>query len=299
MNDSLTPPPAPPSQGTPPPAAPGNPPAPAAPAPHQPRPGGAGKVVSVIAIVVGALVLIGTIWGSVRGAVADASRGDSTLTASAAGVTSLRVDAAAARFEIEFDDVDEAVLDVVGGRGGAWTLERRDGELRVTSPDRGWGWFGVNRGDERVVLTLPERLEDARLDADLTLAAGELRATGAFGALSLDVGAGGMDVRGAAESLDVSVSAGQAQFDLADVSDANLSVAAGRLIGTLTGDAPDDVTVSVSAGELDVELPRGAYDVRSDVSAGSFDNRLDVSRGARSTVDVEVAAGRAVLSNAR
>ncbi|GAB3285076.1 hypothetical protein GCM10027426_25690 [Microbacterium lacusdiani] len=291
MNDMLTPP-----------AAPAAPAAPTPPPPSGTSPGGAGRVVSILAIVLGALILLGTVTGAVVGTVRDALRQSGTWTADASGVRSLDVEAAASLVTIEFGDVDEAVLEVTDARRGDWRLERDGDRLVLRSPDRmfGWGpdwtWGGWGDDGETAVLTLPESLRDSGLDADLALSAGELRADGEFGRLALELGGGAMHVTGSAETLHADVSAGQTQIDLEGVTEATFTVSAGRLFGDLTGDAPDAVAIDVSAGSLELELPDDEYDVRSDVSAGSFDNGLDVAASAPHEVTVEVSAGRVQLT---
>lgn len=287
MNDTLTPPPA------------------AAPAAPPPRPapsgGGAGRTVAIIAIVLGALVLLGTIGNAVVATARDAMRVSGTWTASARDVASLDVDADDASFSVEFGDVDEAELRVENARAD-WRIERDGDRLVVRSPFRVFGgWGGWNRGREGdvVVLTLPESLRGAGLDADLSLSAGELRADADFGDLALDLSGGAMTVTGSAETLVTDVSAGQVEVDLEDVSEATVSVSAGRVVGDLTGTAPDTVGIDVSAGSVELGLPAGPYDVTSDVSAGDFANRLDVSPSSPRTVWVEIAAGRVQLTEAR
>ncbi|WP_345752792.1 hypothetical protein [Microbacterium rhizophilus] len=279
------------------------PPAPPAPTPApSPRRGGPGKPVAIVLIVIGGLVLLGAVLGAIRTAVHASTRVSDTLTTDASGITSIDVEAAASRFRIEFGAVDQATLDVIDARS-EWTLTRDGDELDVTTRDGlldGWGlWgWGIGSDDEQVVLTLPEALRDRGLDADLSLSAGELQADGSFGALDLELGAGGMDVTGSAESLSVDVSAGTARFDLADVTEADVTVSAGRLVGELTGSAPDAVGIVVSAGSLELTLPAEPYDVRSDVSAGELDNRLETSSSSPHRITADVSAGRAVLDSA-
>ncbi len=287
MNDTLTPPT--PAASAPPP-----------PEPDRPRSGGAGGVVSILAIVLGAVILIGTLTTAAVGTVRDAMRVSGTWTADVRGISGIDVEADAALVTIEFGDVDEAVLEVTDARRGDWRLERDGDELVLRSPDRvfGWGprWGGWGRDGETAVLTLPEELRERHLDADLRLSAGELRADGDFGDLALELGGGAMDVSGSAETLAADVSAGQTEIDLEGVDEASLTVSAGRLLGRLTGAAPDETTIEVSAGSLELELPDAPYDVRSDVSAGSFDNRLETETAAPHLVTVEVSAGRVQLT---
>ncbi|WP_203582373.1 DUF4097 family beta strand repeat-containing protein [Microbacterium hibisci] len=280
---------------TPPPAAPDR----VAEAPRPPA--GGSRAVAIVVIVLGGLVLLGTMISAAVGTVASASVHTTTRTLDAAGVDLLAVDAAAGVLRVEFGDVSEAELEVTGSWGADdWRFERRGDTLEVSSPDRfgwfGWrGWFGERATD--AVLRLPSSLEG--LDADVSLAAGEFVTEGDFGVLDLSLAAGSFDVSGSAESVDADVSAGRGTLELADVGEAALQVSAGSLDATLTGSQPDSIELDVSAGSLRVTVPEGEYDVTSDVSAGGFDNRIGSTPGASSTVQVQVSAGEAVLSAGR
>lgn len=285
---------------TPPPVAPAPPSGPSG----QPAPqgsGSAGRTVSIIAIVAGSLVIVGSVVPAVRGLVVNASRTSDVLTLDDVdGITALKFDAEAADVTIEFADVSRAELSLEDVRGD-WRLERDDDTIEVRSDrdlfgwgDWGrWGVWGRPAADERVVLTLPEDL--AGLDADLTLNAGELTTDGEFGELDVDMGAGSLDVRGTAETFSLDMSAGAADFSLADVREAEIQVAAGRLTGEFTGSAPDSVSIDVSAGSFELTLPDVAYDVTQEVAAGSIDDSLQHEGGSAHRVDVKVAAGRVSL----
>ncbi|WP_203136232.1 hypothetical protein [Microbacterium sp. JZ31] len=286
---------------TPPPPAPASSPAPATP----PRSGGPGKPVAIILIVIGALLLLGTIAGAIRSTVAAATRVTDTLTAEVSGVSSLDVQADAAQFRIEFADVEEATLEITDSQS-EWTIRRDGDELRVSSRDGlldGWGrwdgprWgWGWGRDEERVVLTLPESLEG--VDARLAVSAGALDSDGSFGALELELGAGSLDVRGSAESLAADINAGAARIALAEVGEAQFTLAAGRLEAELTGAQPELVDIGVSAGSLDLTLPAGEYDVQEDISAGAIDNRLETASASEHQVAVDIAAGHVSLRSA-
>ncbi|QTV80413.1 hypothetical protein [Microbacterium sp. NIBRBAC000506063] len=146
-----------------------------------------------------------------------------------------------------------------------------------------------------MTLTLPTAYQTAGLDAALELSAGRLVAEGDFGRLDVEVNAGRADVTGSATRADVLVNAGRADVTLRDVAQARFDINAGRVEADLTGSAPDDVTIDVSAGELVLAVPNSVYDVRSNVSAGSFDNRLDTASTSSRTIDVQVSAGSATL----
>ena len=140
-----------------------------------------------------------------------------------------------------------------------------------------------------------QRESAVRADADLSLSAGALRADGRYSSLDLDLSAGSMSVSGTAQSLDADVSAGRLVLDLDGVDEADLRLSAGAIGGELTGRAPQEVTVDVSAGRLELTLPDASYAVASDVSAGEFQNRLTVDAGSDHRVSVSVSAGFALL----
>lgn len=304
-------PPTPPPASTPKEPAPPAPPATGSSAPGSipPESNGAGLSPGAVAImtvtaVVGALALLGaggTAAVAATGDLVSASRPESAHSVDVEGVESLMLDVDASSMRIEFGDVDEAELSITNGRGPAWTFERDGDELVVKSPETRWGWwFGNWFGDEEVaVLTLPESLSGSGFDADLSLDAGSLDVVGEFGALDVQVNAGALDVEGAAEMLDVDMSAGRADIVLDGVSDAVLGVAAGDLTVELTGTAPSNTTIDVSAGSLDLTVPDEQYFITQDVSAGSLDARVDQSGDGERTIDVSLSAGSATIRPGR
>lgn len=260
---------------------------------------GPSRVVAILTIALGCTVVLGAIVSATFSTVAAANVRTETQSVDAAGVTELDVAVDAASLRIEFADVAEATLEVTSGVGvGAWRFQRDGDELAVATPQRfGPGWvFG---GEVRATLTLPRELQGEALDASLDLSAGELMVAGEFGDLDLEVGAGTLTVGGAARSVIADVSAGGADIELADVTEAEFSVSAGAVDARLTGSAPREVVVDVSAGSLDLLLPDATYDVRSDVSAGDFENGLRTELGARNVVDVTVSAGTVTINGAR
>ncbi len=274
---------------TPPPTAPTTP----APQP-QPRRASA-QTVSIIAMSVGGLLLLGALAsgiGSIAWAATD--RGSGSRTADAAGVTALSLDVSAGSLIVEYADVDEAVLTVDGNRD--WTLERR-GETLSLSNSRPWWALQVSFDptQNRATLTLPAGMEDEKLAADFDVAGGSITADGTYGRLALSVGAGDATVTGTADDLSVDVSAGDADITIDGAQRANLTIGAGQITADLRGDSLDDVRVDVSAGTLVASLPDEAYRVTSDVSVGTFDNRLQTSTSATRTIDATVSAGTVTL----
>ncbi|MFS0911040.1 hypothetical protein AB3M89_04545 [Microbacterium sp. 179-I 3D2 NHS] len=256
----------------------------------------AGSAILTITAVIGGFALLGaggTAAFAATGDLRTADRKDSVQSVDAEGVDSLDLQVNASSTRIEFGDVDEAELAVTSGRGPAWTLERSGDELVVRSPESRWGWwFGSWFGDEEIaVLTLPEELKDAALDADLTLNSGSLDVVGDFGGLRVDVSAGALDIEGAATGFDVDMSAGRADVLLDDVEEVSLGVSAGTLAVELTGTPPTQTTVDVSAGSLDLTVPDAGYTIMQDVSAGSLDATVTQSSSGGRVIDVTLSAG--------
>ncbi|GAT74723.1 hypothetical protein MHM582_3231 [Microbacterium sp. HM58-2] len=290
---------------TPPPATPATPPAASAPPATPPLPAeppAASRIpgataITVVTAVIGGIALLGSGATAAVAASGDLVRTDTVQTLDVTGITGLDLDVNASDVRIEFGDVSDAELAVTSGRGRTWTLERDDDELLVRSPDTRFGWWFGNWFDdeETVVLTLPEELQDGGLDASLTLNAGSLTVSGTFAELDVEVTAGDLTVDGAATVLDAQLSAGGADILLDGVKTADFGVSAGDLAVELTGTAPTDTTIDVSAGELDLTVPEGGYRVTQSVSAGTLDNELDQDSDSRRTIDVSVSAGTVTL----
>ncbi len=293
---NLTPPPGPPAA----PPVPPVPPVPPAPGTVEtaPRPAtsGASRVVAILAIVLGALVILGGAATAIAATVASGAVHTSTRTVDVTGVSELDLDVSAGSVSIEFTDVSQAELEVTSAAGAdRWRLERDGDELIVESPRRFGPWFfdGWLFGRSEAVLRLPASLQD--MDADLSLSAGDLTVGGEFRELDLDVSAGQATVTASARSVSVDVSAGGGRLELTDVATAEFMMSAGSLDVRMDGRQPDDVDVDVSAGSLDLTVPEGSYDVTSEVSAGQFDNRIGSTPGASSVIRVELSAGGVTL----
>lgn len=261
-----------------------------------------GRWISIILIVLGAIgIVYGVGSGVVRGFAAHAATSDS-LTADVDGIDELQIDSSAAEFEVRFGDVEQATLDVTtdGGPVQEWQLSRSGGALVVDS-ERRWRWFGFGImfgdrvGEERAVLTLPAALEREGLGLEAEVSAGSFEAAGDWGAASLDLSAGGADLSGTAESLLVSVSAGEARIDVETAGAVTLDVSAGRIIGELAGDQPASITATASAGSIELTIPDGPYAVTEQASAGDSDVRVVDDPSAASTIDVDVSAGSVTL----
>lgn len=293
---------------TPPPAS-----APQAPAPQSaPTPPPASDVgrssgataVMVVTAVVGGIALLGaggTAAAAAAGTIVSSSRPDSVQSVAVDGLESIDLSADASSMRVEFGDVDEATLAITNGRGTPWTFDRDGDELVVRSPQGVFGWWiGGWFGDEEIaVLTLPESLRGAGLDADLNLDAGSLDVNGDFGVLDISVSAGALDVEGAAKELDVQMSAGRADIVLDSVSQADLGVSAGDLTVELTGTPPTQTAIDVSAGTLDLTVPDVEYAISQEISAGTLNAEVDEASSARRTIEVSLSAGTATIRPGR
>jgi len=282
MSTTLTPPPVtPPASGTP---------------PVTPR--SSSRVIAIIAICLGTVLVIGAVFAGVVSTVRSLAVRSEVLTAEVAGISGIDVDIAAAELIVVYGDVDDATLEITGSGIADWSVTRNGDDL-VVDTDRSWwrGWnlFGT-RGD-RAVLTLPAGLQG--IDASLDLSAGSITARGDFGELDLGLAAGSIDVTGSADEVDIDLSAGRVTFDLDGVRSGAVRVSAGSVEGRLGGAAPERLALEASAGQIDLVLPEGSYDVRSDVTAGTLDNRLSTAPGARSEITVDLAAGTVTLRSER
>lgn len=276
--------------------------------PEAPGPQGAGSptprrtnVALIVTSIVGGVLLLAAIGAAATAGVLSLTRSGAaqTLTADARGIAELDIDASSADFRIVYDDAAEpgsAVLEA-GDGDREWVL-RRDGETLVAEPRSGfsWNWLRFGPGVEQtVVLHLPGELRETRLDAELELSSGSLRAEGRFGELDIDVSSGMLTVEGEARSLDIDVSSGRAEFRLADVEEASLGLSSGDLVGEFSGAAPREVEIEVSSGRAEATLPDVPYAVAERVSSGTVDNRLRTDPASRNGIEVGVSSGAVVL----
>jgi len=269
------------------------------PVPPQPngKPRGNGTALNIILAVIGGLVILTVLISSARSAFAALSRDNATQSASVQGVTGLQITASAGSFDLRFAKIQEATLEVESTNSRDWELKREGGKLVVDSPDSwgDWCFFGCGFDENTAVLTLPESMNDGSLDASFELAAGDFNAVGSYKNLEIEVGAGELDMSGTAQSAKVQLGAGRADVSLEDVQTADFDISAGRLSGTLSGTAPQNITAKVSAGSLDLELPGGTYDVRQNVEAGDVSNLLATDMDSPNKISVDVSAGHATL----
>ncbi|WP_285138238.1 hypothetical protein [Microbacterium sp. lyk4-40-TSB-66] len=272
-------------------------PAPAAPEP--PRRRGAAFAVSIVTIVVGTVVAVGTLAGTGFSAVAsmadwrgETSSYDVSSDTSSLPLTDLRIDLAGGELTVEYGDVDSPQLDADDRGRRGWTFERDGDSLRVASPSG--SFVDAGRG-ARATLTLPRDLDGSGITADIQVTGGALDLTGDFGDVTVEVAGGTATLDGAARDVDLTVSGGSATAAMTDAETAAFEVAGGELTATLSGMTPTRTDVEVTAGSADITLPDDDYRVRVDDGMGSVDNGLRTDSSATATVDVTATMGSVTL----
>ncbi|REJ06485.1 hypothetical protein DY023_06215 [Microbacterium bovistercoris] len=250
--------------------------------------------ITIVTAVVGGVAIAGTAASAAFAGANQLSTGPTSTTSEVAGVTGLNLSVDAADVRVEFYDGEEARLESESDDLDGWRLYRDGDELKVRSPDRGWSWFLPDwfQDAETVTLLLPESLSG--VDAEFDVQAGALRIDGEFDDLDATVNAGALKVEGSARTVDAQVNAGRADVVLADVREAEFTVAAGRLTADLSA-VPREVSLDVSAGELTLTVPDDVYSIRRDVSAGDLNSDLQESTSSENRIDASVSAGTANL----
>ncbi|MDI6023897.1 hypothetical protein QBL02_10115 [Leucobacter sp. UT-8R-CII-1-4] len=258
-------------------------------------------VAITVAVIGGALLLGAMGTAAVAGIYASTRSGGGEaqhLTSSAEGVTSLSVEAVAARFVITCEGaVDRpGTFDLTTDSGDRqWRMFERGGHLRV-EPNEPWigASFGGSQRVQDITLGLPAEACDGSsvLNADVELGAGKLLIDGSYGEFEALVEAGDFEFTGDADAFDLELAAGSADFVANNVREAQVTVSAGKVKGEFAGSAPALLEAEVNAGRAVLTLPDELYSIRSDVSAGSFDNALRTEQGVTGhEVKVDVSAG--------
>jgi hypothetical protein len=217
-------------------------------------------------------------------------------------VTTLDIDHGFGLLDVRFDgDEGTAQLEASGAIAERMTLERDGKRLVVGTKDNGpsfggWSWLFGTEDEQWATLTLPPSLEG--VDLDLDSGAGSVTVDGALGDVDIETGAGEVRLSGSADAVTAEVGAGQAVFDLRDVETFSADVSAGALFVTLTGEAPSELALDISAGGGDVVLPDEAYALNQEVSAGELDaSGLRIDSTSTHRIDVRLTAGGVTLSS--
>lgn len=249
------------------------------------------KVVLIVTAAVGGVVLVAALTAMAFSA--PWARGSSHDTVSASGITQIRVDAAAADFQMVFADIPEAQLDVSGADPGKWSLQREGSTLAVNSGGRFCIW--TCRSDATVTLQVPSSLNDGSVALNVSVGAGRFATKGQFSDFTANVGAGQLDVWADTPGADIDLGAGMATIGLQNADVVTLDIAAGRLQADLAGSAPSNLVVSVAVGSAVVTVPDVPYQLSSEYAAGVVDSTVDTMEGSPNVINVKVAAGHVSL----
>lgn len=253
------------------------------------------RALAITVSVIGGLGFVLAGSGLAYAAVRDASRPAPETavvgTDQIDGIRAIDAGVPAGSLRIQFEDRDDIALDYSSGRG-AWLFEVSGDTLEVAGPNRDFGdfrWFDGFGDDTRATLLLPESLAgvDLRIDMD----AGAVVAEGDFGDIDYDIDAGSLEIEGSAARVTGDMSAGRSVLELADVAEASFEVSAGSFYADFTGAAPDAVSIDVTAGSFEMQLPEESYAVSISREAGSVDSNLREDSSSDHAVDVQVAAG--------
>ena len=243
--------------------------------------------------------------------------GDVSLYADAVGVTSIEIDAAYTSLTLKFDDVEEAVLAIEGADPSdsahtlAWTLERDGATLTVERHREGALARGQGRvegdnclfgcgprlsGEQSATLTLPLALgENRAADLDVQISAGEFVGSGSFNEASFDVSMGDLEFEGDARTLELDVRLGDSTVEVADVEEADISVATGDSTVVLSGAAPTRVDLEATMGAMSVRLPKETYQLDASDAVGVVESKLSTSKDSKHVVTVEARAAEVLL----
>src|SRR5690606_33466291 len=161
--------------------------------------GGSGsRAITIVAIVLGALVLLSTLASAAFSTLAPPTERTTVRSIATTGGEAGGARAGGGSRRVEFSEVHEAELQATARWGAErWTLARRDDRLVVATPSRlgtwigDWLTWGDDRDRSRGVLRLPASLAGA--DAELELSAGELSVGGDVDDLDREVNAGRLE----------------------------------------------------------------------------------------------------------
>lgn len=258
-----------------------------------------GTGFSIAVAIFGGIAGLVLLTGSTLSGVSAGLQSDREVrTAPVDGITEVQVSVGAADLTVQFGAVTDARLEVDSGTSSnrSWDLEVRGSTLVLEDARGGWfgfGWWGWDES-RTATLTLPQSLA-GKLDGQFDLSAGELNISGEYVNVALEVSAGALRFEGSAQHVTSTVSAGQSNITVDGAQTLAAEVSAGKSVILMTGAQPERVGGDVTAGSLELQVPRGAYDVQGDVAAG--DRTIDVrtSPDAKSVIDIDLTAGDLTL----
>lgn len=207
---------------------------------------------------------------------------------------------------VDASDVTSLEIDVESHRLEVEYEDVDEATLRATGRS-GDAWKLERQGDALVVasptgvrftgrsqastLVLPRSLRERALDTRIDVSTGAVDADLRFGELEVTVGAGAARLGGSAENVTASVSAGQLEIELSDVATADLDVDLGQLVAELEGSTPNDLQVAVGAGNMELDVPNDAYRIEIDEDLGEVSVDVTTSRTAENFITGSVDFG--------
>ena len=209
---------------------------------------------------------------------------------------SIEIISSAADVTVEYDDVDDAVVEFEQGdslRSVRFEHEVRSGVLEIEIRDRGWfpwDWSFGGEGSELTV-TLPESLASTPVGLSVDSTAGNIVVEGEFGDVDVATTAGNLELTGGATALTLESTAGNVEvLDYELEGDLRSESTAGNGTFDLTA-VPSSVRISSTAGNIDFTVPTGSYRVETDVAAGAVSSQLSSDADASSVFSFETTAG--------
>jgi hypothetical protein len=132
---------------------------------------------------------------------------------------------------------------------------------------------------------------------DVTTGSGDVRAENLAGSVRVRSSAGAVDIVGLTGTADVHTAAGPISGRDLAVTRLKAGTAAGA-IGLAFAVAPDSVSASTGAGDVDLALPDESYRVTTSAPAGRARVLVPIDADASRTITVRTAAGRVIVRRA-
>ncbi|WP_049793172.1 DUF4097 family beta strand repeat-containing protein [Conexibacter woesei] len=222
-------------------------------------------------------------------AVAFGVRQKETTTTSYGAVEQLRIDGGSGDVTVIGEERD----DVRVVAHASWGLAKPDREQQLTGSalkvDGGcgfWGNIGVNTCTTDYEIHVPR---DTQVTADAD--AGDVRAVGLRGRVSLNASSGDVRAEDVTGELSVNVSSGDVTVVGYGGRDVSVNTSSGDL-EVRTRVAPDRVKAITASGDVTVAVPGGdTYNVLTDTESGDRDVQVDQSVDAKRTIEARTSSG--------
>lgn len=252
--------------------------APTTPSPTpQPAPRAKNRGLRTALIVIGSVILGFILLVSTVNIVFALNRTDASGTYTVdERFSALDVEADISEITVSFGDVDDTrIIFRQGDSSRNITFEQgvRGDELRVRVEAHGGLFWPFGHGNffggdaPTLDIVLPDRLSDGSIDLAVDATAGNLNLDGDYAATNLSVTAGNLDLTGSATDLIIESTAGNIDLDTMTAESVMIHSTAGDVrvdLATL----PDEFEIASVAGDQNVLLPAGDYDIDTQTTAG-------------------------------